>query len=146
MQFDPDNIVIKLCNEGIEAEGYGNTIKAKQLYLQAWDISANPFEQFTAAHYLARNQEDANIELHWNLLALQHADAVNKETMLPYYPSLHLNIGKSYERLEDISAARKQYQLADSFAQYLTEDGYGKMIRSGINAALKRMESAGSFS
>jgi rifampin ADP-ribosylating transferase len=140
MQFDPNNIVIKLCSEGMEAEGKGEIEKAKQLYQQAWDNSTNHFEQFTAAHYLARNQEDANIELHWNLIALQHADAIKEETMNANYPSLHLNLGKAYERLKDIHSAGKHYELAESFIQYLQEDGYGKMIRSGIENALRRIQ------
>jgi rifampin ADP-ribosylating transferase len=95
MQFDPNNIVVKLCGEGVEAEGKEGIEKAKQLYQQAWDNSTGHFEQFTAAHYLARNQQDPNIELHWNLIALQHADAIQQEDMQPHYPSLHLNLGKS---------------------------------------------------
>ena len=143
MQFDPNNIIVKLCSEGIEAEGKGEIEKAKQLYQKAWDNSTNHFEQFTAAHYMARNQEDANIELHWNLIALQHADAIKQESMNANYPSLHLNIGRSYEKLQAVIAARKHYELAESFIQYLQEDGYGKMIRSGIESALRRVQENG---
>jgi hypothetical protein len=42
--------------------------------------------------------------------------------------------------LGDASAANKHYRLAASFTQYLPEDGYGKMIRSGIDKALKRIQ------
>lgn len=140
MQFDPQNAVVQLCHEGIKAEGFGHPDSARDYYRQAWDLSSNDFEKFTAAHYMARNQEDTEEELRWNLLALQHADAVNNDQMKPYYPSLHLNIARSYESLGNLAKAADHYQQAAHYIPYLSQDGYGKMIASGIRAALQRIE------
>ena len=66
MEFDPNNAAVQLCVKGMTAEGEGNIEEAKQFFQQAWDTATNNFEAFTAAHYLARNQADPNIELKWN--------------------------------------------------------------------------------
>jgi len=54
------------------------------------------------------------------------------------YPSLYLNIAKDYEDLHEFVHARKNYEAALSYAHFLNDDGYGKMIRSGITAGMKR--------
>lgn len=58
--------------------------------------------------------------------------------MLACYPSLYLNIAKCYEDLNDSDNAYSNYQLASSYTNYLADDGYGKMIRSGIEGGLTR--------
>lgn len=56
-----------------------------------------------------------------------------------FYPSLYLNIGKRYEELNEIDHAKKNYQLALSFSNFLPGDGYGKMIKSGIANGIERV-------
>lgn len=139
MKFDPQNAVVQLCQEGIQAEGFGHPDSARDYYRRAWELASNDFEKFTAAHYMARNQENTQDELYWNLLSLEHADAVNSEQMKPYYPSLHLNIARSYETMGKLETAAKHYQLAADYIPHLSQDGYGRMIASGIHAALRRI-------
>ena len=138
MQFDPNNPVIKLCAEGMNAEAKGQIEKAKQLFQEAWDNASNDFEKFTAAHYLARNQKDRNEELKWNSAALSFATAIQDDSMKSHFPSLYLNMGKSYETLGDIDKAKENYKLALEFSSYLPSDAYGDLIKSGINAGLQR--------
>ena len=57
---------------------------------------------------------------------------------MPYYPSLYLNIAKSYEDLKDTAHAVEYYNLARTASAMLRDDGYGKMIKGGIEAGLKR--------
>lgn len=140
MKFDPQNAVVQLCQEGITAEGFGHPDSAREFYRKAWDLASNDFEKFTAAHYMARNQEDLQIALLWNLRALQHAEAVNSEQMKPYYPSLHLNIARSYENMGNLDTAVEYYRRAAEFIPHLSKDGYGRMIESGIQAALRRLQ------
>ncbi|HRH49774.1 MAG TPA: rRNA adenine methyltransferase [Panacibacter sp.] len=139
MQFDPNNKIIKLCAEGMSLEGAGRKEEAAQLFRQAWDESTNDFEKFTSAHYVARHQETVADKLKWDEIALQLALNINDETMKASYPSLYLNIAKCYEDLEDKTNALKHYELANSFAVLLPDDGYGKMIKSGIANGLKRV-------
>lgn len=136
--FDVNNPVVKLCAQGIATEGTGDITAAKELYGQAWGIAANDIERLTAAHYMARNQSPQE-QLHWNQLALDHALKVHEDAVTAILPSLYLNLGKSHEDLDNNVLAAKYYQLADSHAGQLADDGYGKMTRAGIAAALARV-------
>ncbi|MEP6845501.1 MAG: hypothetical protein ABI861_05835 [Panacibacter sp.] len=138
MQFDQDNPVIKLCVSGMNAEALGQTEQAKLLFQQAWDNASNDFEKFTVAHYLARNQQDPKDELKWNLEALNFAKALQDDSMKSHFPSLYLNVGKSYETIGDTFKAKENYQLAFQFSSYLSANGYGDLIKSGISAGLER--------
>jgi tetratricopeptide (TPR) repeat protein len=138
MQFDPENNVVKLCAQGMQNEAGGKIETAHKLFQQAWGIAENDFEAFTAAHYLARNQKDANDALKWNVEALNRANAIKNEDMKAYYPSLYLNVGKSYETLKNEPEANNYYQLAADSAACLSAGKYSDMIRMGIAEGLKR--------
>jgi len=139
MNFDPNNKVIQLCTQGMDMEAGGNNNDAKQLFIQAWETSTNDFEKFTAAHYVARHQKTTEDKLNWDETALSFALKIEDDTMKAHYPSLYLNIAKCYEDLNDFDAAKNQYQLALSYADFLPENGYGKMIKSGIQHGLERI-------
>ncbi len=136
--FDVNNPVVKLCAQGIATEGAGDIAAAKELYGQAWSIAANDIERLTAAHYMARNQSPQE-QLYWNQLAVDHALNVKEESVTAILPSLYLNLGKSHEDLGDIVLAAKHYLLAERYTGQLADDGYGRMTRSGIAAALARV-------
>ena len=138
MQFDPENKVVKLCAEGMQLEAEGNIEAAHMRFQEAWDIAENDFEAFTAAHYLARNQKDPSDTLKWNIEALNRANLIPDDDMNGHYPSLYLNVGKSYEALNDIPQANHHYQLAADYSEFLPPGKYGDMIRMGIGTALKR--------
>ncbi len=138
MQFDPENNVVKLCAQGMQNEAEGKIEDAHKLFQQAWDIAGNDFEAFTAAHYLARNQKDANDALKWNLEALSRANAIKDDDMKAHYPSLYLNVGKSYETLKNEPEANNYYQMAADSAAYLPPGKYSDMIKMGIAGGLKR--------
>ncbi|HZY35107.1 MAG TPA: hypothetical protein VFE53_00580 [Mucilaginibacter sp.] len=138
MQFDPENKVVKLCAEGMQAEAEGNLDTAHALFQRAWDIAENDFEAFTAAHYLARNQKDPADVLKWNLEALNRANAVKDNSMHAHYPSLYLNVGKACENLNDNEEANRYYQSAADASTFLPPGKYGDMIRAGIGEGLKR--------
>jgi tetratricopeptide (TPR) repeat protein len=138
MQFDPDNKVVQLCAQGMQTEAAGKTDEAHALFQQAWDIAENDFEAFTAAHYLARNQKDPNDVLKWNLEALNRANAIKDDDTKGHYPSLCLNVGKSYETLHNITEANNYYQLAADYSTFLPAGKYSDMICMGISEGLKR--------
>ena len=122
------------------AEGRGQMEAAKALFLQAWHESESDFEKFTAAHFVARHQENVSDKLKWDELALEMAKKIKDESIKSSYPSLYLNIGKCYEDLHDSKLAIENYQKAESYTEFLSEDGYGKMIKSGILGGLERVK------
>lgn len=138
MNFDPENKVVQLCAKGMQAEAEGNIAEANACFMQAWEAASNDFERFTAAHYCARNQRDPLVSLQWNLDSLKYAEAVADATLRAHYPSLYLNIAKSYETLRNIPAAARYYQLAADNAIHLPEGGFGNMLKAGIADGLNR--------
>jgi len=110
--MDLNNPVIKLCMEGTRAEFEHHVDKARLLYQQAWDARTDDYDACIAAHYVARFQGTPEDSLRWNQIALDHANAVNDESVKEFYPSLYLCLGKSYEDLGDKVNAEKYYGLA----------------------------------
>ena len=123
MEFNPSNKVIKLCIQGMDFEGKGEPEEAKRLFLHAWDESTNDFEKFTAAFYVARHQTNVDDKLKWLETSLQCALKINDVTVASAFPSLYSHIAKSYEELNDFESARKNYELAKSFADRPSDNG-----------------------
>lgn len=140
MQFDTNNKIVQLCAQGMMLEGEGKKEEALKLFQQAWDESTTDFEKFTAAHYVARHQENTTAKLKWDQTALDCALNMHDENMKGAYPSLYLNVGKCYEDLNDATNALKHYELALSFTSFLADDGYGKMIKGGILNGIERVK------
>lgn len=140
MRFDPENHIVKLCAEGMEHEGAGRKEDAALVFEKAWNEASTDLERFVAAHYVARRQPTVADKLKWDQTALELALKLPDENTRGAYPSLYLNVGKCYEDLEQHDKALANYQLAFSHAHFLQEDGYGRLIRSGIEQGIKRMQ------
>lgn len=138
MNFDPENPVVKMCVTGMELEAQGKIREAHDLFQQAWNAATNDFERFTAAHYLARNQQDPKDSLFWNRESLRLALLLDHEGVKPQLPSLYLNVAKSHETLGQRDEAKANYQSAAEHSVHLPEGGFSNLIKSGINAGLKR--------
>ncbi len=110
--MDINNPVIKLCMEGTRAEFEHRVEDARILYQQAWEARKDDYDACIAAHYVARFQDSAEDSLQWNHLALKHANAVNDERVKDFYPSLYLNLGRSYQLVGNQNEAQKYYDLA----------------------------------
>lgn len=143
MEFNPHNMVSKLCARGQNEEALGNLETAFQLYLEAWEIAVSDIEKFTAARSLGRHQEEPHECLYWNEQALQFALRIEEDNSREFLSPLYLAIGKSYETLHNHSKAKQHYQLAASFISFLPNDKYGRAIRTAIEEALIRMEFRG---
>ena len=139
MEFNPNNPIVKLCIQAMDMEEKGKPKEASSIFLQAWNEAANDFEKFTAAYYVARHQENIPDKLKWLETSLQLALKINDITVNGAFPALYLNIAKCYEDLGDFDNARKNYQLALSFTSVLPGNGYGNMIKNGINNGIKRV-------
>ena len=138
--MDPNNPVVKLCAEGMQAEAQGRLEEARSLFMQAWARRQDDFEACIAAHYVARHQETPEEMLHWNQEALSRAEAVGDERVDEFYPSLYLNMGWSYESLGDKANAQKYYRLAAGCIDDLPEGPYRDMVLGGIQEGEKRLE------
>ena len=142
MQLDPNDPVIVLCGQGMQAEGDGRPTAAAALFQQAWDLSTTDEQAAVAAHYLARHQPTTEATLAWNERALVHAQHADPTRVAGFFPSLHLTLGRSYEDLGDIPQARHQYEAAQAASPVLGDDPYSDLVRDGIQRALARTASA----
>ena len=138
MQFDPENPINKLCAQGMQLEGEGKPSEASQIFNQAWEQATTNIEKLTAAHYIARHQNNVYDKLQWDETALQLALNIDNVEIKGIYPSLYLNIAKCFEDIKDYVKALENYQMAHSFISFLPSDGYGDLIRAGINNGLQR--------
>jgi tetratricopeptide (TPR) repeat protein len=137
--MDSNNPVVKLCVEGMQAEAEGRLEDALGLFLQAWAARQDDFDACIAAHYVARHQKKPEDTLHWNHLALEHAEAAGDERVQGFYPSLYLNMGWSYEKLGDPEEAGKYYELAAARLEDLPAGPYRDTVQEGINNGRKRV-------
>ena len=110
--MDLNNPVIQLCMEGTRAEFEHRIEDARMLYEQAWAARKDNYDACIAAHYVARFQDSVEESLRWNHLAFKHANLVNDESIKEFYPSLYLNLGRSYELVGNQIEAQKYYDLA----------------------------------
>jgi len=139
MQFDSENIVNKLCAQGMDAEGAGNPGEAACLFHQAWNEAVTVQEKFTAAHYVARHQDSTAGKLEWDMTALKLALEISGPEIRAVYPSLYLNVAKGFEDLHEPVKALENYRHAQEHISRLPADGYGEMIRAGIKTGIDRV-------
>ncbi len=140
MYLEPDNKIVKLCAGGMDLEGEGKNEEAAKVFLQAWEQAGDDKEKFTAAHYVARHQKSVADKLAWDEIALELALKINDDSIKGAYPSLYLNIAKGYEDLKEFEKATKNYETALNYIDFLHEDGYGKMIKGGVENGLERIK------
>ena len=110
--MDLNNPVIQLCIEGTRAEFEHRIEDARILYEHAWEARKDSYDACIAAHYVARFQNSVEDTLHWNHLALKHANAVNDERVKDFYPSLYLSLGRSNELVGNQGEAQRYYDFA----------------------------------
>lgn len=107
----------------MDLEGKSKPEEASRIFLQASNEATNDFEKFTAAYYVARHQKNISDKLKWLETALQFALKINNDNVKGAFPSLYLNIAKCYEDLSDLDNAKKNYELAISFKDKLSDNG-----------------------
>lgn len=137
--MNPDNPVVKLCTEGMQAEAQGRPDVARDLFLQAWTSSTDDYEACIAAHYVARHQPTPVETLHWNLESLTRAEHVGDDRVAGFYPSLYLNMAYSYELSGNDAEAIRYYDMAEASAEDLPDGRYADIVRYGIAEGKKRV-------
>ena len=119
--LESDNEVLRLCVLGTQAEYAGRPDEAAECYRRAWRIAQDDYEACLAAHYVARIQDNPELALHWNEIALARAESSRDERVIPFYPSLYVNLGRSYELLGHMQQAEEFYRHASQLG--LDHDG-----------------------
>jgi hypothetical protein len=137
--IDPDNSIVKLCAQGMEAESAGDFDQASTCFEQAWNQATNDWEKCIAAHFVARHQMSPEATLRWNEECLKRAEAVGDESVSGFYPSLYLNIGHAHEVLGNRDLAVESYEKAAALLGGLPPGPYTDVVIDGVNRGLERM-------
>lgn len=138
--MDLTNPVVALCAQGMEIEGTPE--EALPLFERAWAIRSNDFEAAVAAHFLARHQSTDAATLHWNALAVQHAESDPDGRSGELLASLYLNLGDSHARLGQAGPARDAARRAAEHLDTLPSGGYREFVAMGIERLTHRLETA----
>jgi hypothetical protein len=137
-------------DELVELGRTGDAEEARSRLAELWEdaeVQSNPLARCTLAHHAADLQPDLVDELSWDLRALEAADEITAERARSHhasldvaalYPSLHLNLGEDHRRLGDAAGARHHLDRARAYLDRLPDDGYGRMIRAGVDALGQR--------
>ena len=138
--MDPDNPVIRLCVQGLEAESQQRYDDARALFELAWKSSSDNVEACIAAHYIARHQTNLDQALWWNQIALARADSVRDERVQSFYSSLHLNLGMAHEKVGQTAVAHHHYERAAAHLEHIADNEHRVLVEYGVSRGLKRTE------
>lgn len=123
MEFSPHNNIVKLCIQGMILQVAGKSEEAGVIFFQAFDDAENDFEKFLAAFFVAKNQENVSDKLKWFETVLQFALKVNDEAAKSAFYALYSKIAECHEELNDPENAEKNYALAASFKNVISDKG-----------------------
>ena len=146
-----DQTLIRI-GEAVQLSHQGEREAARLLFAEIWDEIGG--EQGDPLH-VARSRTrwptcrtTCVEELVWDQRALAAADLLTDARLaeagvaLPVaglYPSLHLNLSECYRKLGDLDRAREHLQQAQATIDALGDDGYGQMIREGLEQVAERL-------
>ena len=138
--IDPTNPVVALCAEGMAREG--TPAEARRLFEQAWVIRRDDYDAAVAAHFIARHQSTPADVLHWNALAVWHAEAVPDGRAAELMASLYLNLGDAHANVGDIAAGAEAVRRAADHLAALPPGGYREFVAMGIRRLAARVGEA----
>lgn len=134
---DPENIVVQLCAQGMQAETEGRDVQARDLFLQAWEAAEDDYDACIAAHYLARHQPTPQETLRWNQECLTRADKVGDDRVRGFYASLHGNMARAHRDLNQIKQAREHFLSAAKHIDDVPAGPHQQWLRYRIAAGLR---------
>lgn len=134
--IDPTNPVVTLCAEGMAVEGSPDD--ARRLFAQAWAARRDDYDAAIAAHFLARHQRTPSDTLHWNALAVRHAEAVGDGRADGLLASLYLNLGDAQANAGDVAAAAASARLAADHLAMVPPGGYRDFVAFGVERLAAR--------
>ena len=125
----------------------------REALLEQWAATTDDdaAQRCVLAHYLADREPELADEVAWDEVALrEHAGlddgalaAVGIPSARAMAPSLHLNLADGYLRQGRLDEARTQLDVGLAAVDALGDDGYGAMIRGGLERLAERLEQAG---
>lgn len=140
MNIDPGNPVVCLCAAGMAVEG--NAAEALALFEQAWAARRDDYDASIAAHFLARHQTSPEATLHWNVLAVRHAEAAADDRTEAFMASLYLNLADASANVGHREAALAAAATARSRLTAVPAGGYRDFIEYGVNRLEQRLTSS----
>jgi hypothetical protein len=130
----------------------GDTERGREALTDCWQATtdADHAQRCVIAHYLADLQSSLDEEVSWDEAALSEHAQVRDGDLAPVgitstdgmAPSLHLNLGDGYLRQGRLDAAEAQLEAGMSARGALATDGYGDLIRSGLDRLEERLREA----
>ena len=130
----------------------GETQRGRDALSDCWGATAvaNHAQRCVIAHYLADLQSSLDDAVAWDEVALAEHAHVTDEELAPVgitpaaglAPSLHLNLGDGYLRQGRVDAAEAQLDAGRQARGVLRTDGYGALIRSGLDRLERRVHEA----
>ena len=136
----PTNPVVALCAEGMAMEG--TPAEARRLFEQAWAIRRDDYDAGIAAHFIARHQPTPADVLHWNTLAVRHAEVVPNGRAAEIMASLYLNLGDAHANVGDVAAGAEAVRRAADHLAALPPGGYREFVAMGIRRLAARVNEA----
>ena len=147
---DIDPVLARI-GEGIGLNQQGDRAGARTLFAEVWTeigSDGDPLHRCALAHSMADVQDDPREELAWDERALAAAELISDERaaeagvafpVRAFYPSLHLNLGDVHHRLGHRDEALRHLELGRAAVGALGDDGYGAMIRDGLDRLAERL-------
>jgi hypothetical protein len=130
----------------------GDTERGREALTDCWQATtdADHAQRCVIAHYLADLQSSLDEEVGWDEAALSEHAQVSDGDLAPVgitstdgmAPSLHLNLGDGYLRQGRLDAAEAQLEAGMRARGALAADGYGDLIRSGLDRLEERLGEA----
>jgi len=130
-----DSAIVDRLGQAQALAASGDRDGARALYKTWWSEATraeDPYQACVAAHFMAHEHDEPEVQLDWHLRALGAADDVDDERVHVFYPSLYANVGEVYLRLGNLPQAREHIDKARAHEHLLRDDGYGRIIRSLI--------------
>ncbi len=147
----PDETMAEIV-AAVELGRGGARAEARRRLTDLWEgmgPEGDPLHRVTLAHFLADLQDDVRAELRWDERALAAAGDLTDERAQQYdaalrvrglLPSLHLNLADCLRRLGDASGARRHLAQAGASVDELADDGYGRLVRTGLEHVRSALE------
>lgn len=130
----------------------GDKQQGREALSECWRATtdADHAQRCVIAHYLADLQSSLDDEVGWDEAALAEFGHVSDEDLAPVgipsaaglAPSLHLNLGDGYLRQGRLDEARAQLDAGLRARNTLPTDGYGALIRDGLDRLEERVHRA----